>query len=255
MRRLSSRVPIRGRGYTLSSMACGPLGCNTFAVICDSTRQAVLIDPSTHEPHEFEALQEHLDGTEVRQILLTHGHPDHVAGLLDAVQAWPHASVHIHPLDLENFENAADVGERFGLRVPKDLPKPTHALNDRQILRVGESIEFEVFHTPGHAPGHVSFLDRRSSPVSKNEGAVIIGGDLLFRGSVGRTDFHNSSPDDLLASLRRLYNENPDDSIVLTGHTTPTYLKTEREKNPYVGMALQLSNDRFQRAKDRNGWE
>ena len=236
-------------------MACGPLRCNTFAVICDATRQAVLIDPSTHEPHEFEALQEHLDGTEVKQIVLTHGHPDHVAGLLDAVRTWPHASVHIHPLEMENFDNAADLGQRFGLRVPTNLPKPTHALHDRQILRVGDSIEFEVLHTPGHAPGHVSFLDRRAPPTAENDGSVIIGGDLLFRGSVGRTDFPNSSPDDLLASLRRIYHENCDESIVLTGHTSATFLKTEKEKNPYVGMALERTNDWFRIAKDRNGWE
>ncbi len=255
MRRVSSRIPIRGRGYSLDSMTCGPLACNTFAIVCEATKQALLIDPSTHEPHEFEALQERLDGTEVRHLLLTHGHPDHVAGVLDAVRVWPHATLNIHPLDMENYAHAADLAPKFGLRVPYDLPEPTHALADRQIIRVGETIEFHVLHTPGHAPGHVSFIDGRPSPAGDNHGSVIVGGDLLFRGSVGRTDFPNSSLDDLFASLKRIYKENDNESIVLTGHTTPTFLKTEREKNPFVAAAIQRSEEWFLEAKDRNGWE
>lgn len=236
-------------------MACGPLACNTFAIVCESTKQAVVIDPSTYNPKEVEALQEYLDGTVVRHLLLTHGHPDHIAGVLDAVRAWPHATLSIHPLDMENYAHAADIAPKFGFQIPYNLPEPTDALTDRQILRVGDSIEIQVLHTPGHAPGHVSFIDPRHSPVAKNKGSVIVGGDLLFRGSVGRTDFPNASLDDLFASLRRLYEENDDESIVLTGHTTPTFLKTEREKNPFVVSAIQRSEDWFQEAKERNGWE
>lgn len=257
MRRISARTPIKGRGYSLASMACGPLACNTFAFICEATKQSIIIDPSTYEPSEFEALQEHLDGTEVKHMLLTHGHPDHVAGVVDAVRAWPHATLHIHPLDAKNYATAAETGSRFGLNIPYNLPEPTDALSDRQIIRVGESIELQVLHTPGHAPGHVAFVDQRSSPaaVEENQGSVIVGGDLLFRGSVGRTDFPNASIDDLYASLRRLYMEYDDESIVLSGHTTPTFLKTEREKNPFVSMALKRPVDWFLEAKDRNGWE
>ena len=84
-----------------------------------------------------------------------------------------------------------------------------------------------------------------------SKGAVVVGGDLLFRGSVGRTDFFNSSVDDLLASIRRLYEELEDESIILSGHTTPTFLETERDSNPFVvGSALIIldvfmMNDRW----------
>ena len=114
-----------------------------------------------------------------------------------------------------------------------------------------------MLHTPGHAPGHVSFVDGRRSFLHdsvENHGAVIVGGDLLFRGSVGRTDWPNASLEDLYASLRRLYEHFDDESIVLTGHTTPTYLKTEKEKNPFVAMSLQRSDDWYQEAQERNGW-
>lgn len=232
-------------------MPCGPLACNVFALICENTKDAVVIDPSPTTPSEFEALQEHLDGANVKHILLTHGHSDHVAGVANATRTWPHASLSIHPLDMGNYSVAQEMGFQFGLDIP-ELPQPTHELKDRDVIRVGDSIELEVLHTPGHAPGHVAFIDRR--PGADNDGSVIINGDLLFRGSVGRTDFPNGNIDDLFASLRRLYEEYDDESMVLSGHTTPTFLKAERDTNPFVASALQRPLDWFQEAKSRHGW-
>ena len=247
------RVPIRGRGYTVAYKACGPLMCNMFSLTCEETNDAVVIDPSTHDPSEFQVLEEHLDGKNVKHVLLTHGHADHVVGAADAVAAWPNASLHLHPLEHENYELAHEQGRHFGLRVPKNLPTPTHELQDDDVLEVGTSIRLRAVHSPGHSPGHIAFVDDRAS--NDNNGAVVIGGDLLFRGSVGRTDFFNSSPDDLYASLRRLYNELDENSIVLSGHTTPTHLKDERDTNPFVAMALQRPEEWFQQAKERHGWK
>jgi glyoxylase-like metal-dependent hydrolase (beta-lactamase superfamily II) len=211
-----------------------------FSLICDSTNDAVVIDPSFHDRSEFQSLETHLEGKNVKHILLTHGHADHVAGVADAARKWPDATIHLHPLEEENYNLAQAHGKNFGIEVPK-LPPPTDEIEDGDILKVGENIQLEFLHTPGHAPGHVAFVDDRSS-----DGAVIIGGDLLFRGSVGRTDFFNSSTDDLLASLRRLYEELDDESIVLSGHTTPTYLKNERATNPFVAHALSLPEEWYQ---------
>eukprot|EP00934_Nitzschia_sp_Nitz4_P007415 Nitzschia sp. Nitz4//scaffold69_size99277//23150//23851//NITZ4_004623-RA/size99277-processed-gene-0.33-mRNA-1//-1//CDS//3329556685//7405//frame0 len=233
-------------------MPCGPLGCNIYTLICDKTKESVVIDPATHSSEEFDVLQHHLEGTKVKHILLTHGHPDHVAGAADAARAWPHATLAIHPLDMENYNEAQQLGAMFGMDIP-DLPQPTHELKDRDVITIGENIELEVVHTPGHAPGHVAFVDGKSSP--DNDGSVVVGGDLLFRGSVGRTDFHNSNVDDLFASLRRIYNEHDDETIVLSGHTTPTFLKNERKTNPFVYSALERSDEWFQEAVDRNEWK
>jgi hydroxyacylglutathione hydrolase len=227
--------------------------CNMYSFVCETTGDAVVIDPSTHDISEFEGLQAHLDGKNVKHILLTHGHADHVTGVSDAMKAWPNASLHLHPLEEENYQLAREQGRYFGIRVPESLPKPTDALNDGDILKVGESIQLRVVHTPGHAPGHVAFVDDR--PTTENDGAVVIGGDLLFRGSVGRTDFFNSSVDDLFASLRRLYEELDDESIILSGHTTPTFLKEERNTNPFVVSALDRSNEWFQEVKQRHEWK
>jgi glyoxylase-like metal-dependent hydrolase (beta-lactamase superfamily II) len=219
-----------------------------FALVCDSTNDAIIIDPSCHDNGEFELLEAHLRHKNVKHILLTHGHADHVAGLADAAKKWPGATIHLHPLEEENFKLAQAHGLNFGLKLPK-LPPPTHEIADGDILRVGENIQLRFIHSPGHSPGHVAFVDD-----TKKNGSVIVGGDLLFRGSVGRTDFFNSSTEDLLASLRRLYEELDDESIVLSGHTTPTFLKIERHSNPFVASALNFPDEWYQEAKQRHDW-
>lgn len=232
--------------------AFGPLMCNMYALVCDATGDAVVVDPSTHERSEFEVVEKYLEGTNVKHVLLTHGHADHVTGVPDIMKTWPNASLHLHPLEEENYSMAEEPGSSFGLRVPK-LPQATDALKDGDTLKAGENIELRVVHTPGHSPGHVAFVDDR--PADDNAGAVVIGGDLLFRGRVGRTDFFNSSVEDLSVSLRRLYEELDDESIILSGHTTPTFLKQERDTNPFVTNVLQRNDEWYQEAKIRHGWK
>ena len=216
MRILSGRLPIRGRGYALASRSCGPLACNAYALVCGSTGEAAVVDPSFSTPCDLGALESFLEAggaTAVTRILLTHGHPDHVEGVSELTKAWPGASLSLHPLEAANYEGAKRMGrDLFGMDFPNDgpLPAPTHALEDGQVLAIGSSIELSVVHTPGHSPGHVAFADRRTSRGANQggsesdkgrgaAGSVLLSGDLLFQGSVGRTDFHNSSLDDLYA--------------------------------------------------------
>ncbi|KAL3939956.1 MAG: hypothetical protein SGBAC_005413 [Bacillariaceae sp.] len=249
MQSLSRSKPIAGRGYDAAYQAFGPVACNAYTLICNVTNEAAIVDPSTYESSEFAVLQDHLKGKEVKHILLTHGHVDHVSGLADAAKQWPNAKIHLHSLEQENYEMARERGKSFGMELP-ELPSPTDEIVDGSILKIGDTIELKCLHTPGHAPGHVVFADDRTE-----NGDVTIGGDLLFNGSVGRTDFFNSSMEDLLASLRRLYEELDDMSIVLSGHTTPTYLNKEREVNPFVAHALSSSGEWYEEAKDRHGWK
>jgi len=275
MRELSRRLPIRGRGYSLAYKACGPLMCNVYTLICEATRDAVIIDPSPHDNQEMQILQSYLEDRNAtpRHILLTHGHADHVAGVSEAMKIWPNVGLHLHPFEAENYALAEEMGRNFGIEIETPLPTPTDTLSDGEFLKVGNSIELQVIHTPGHSPGHVAFVDNRaniniecnnnnfSDNSRKNEnysgrgGAVIIGGDLLFRGSVGRTDFFNSSTEDLFGSLRRLYEEFDEESIVLSGHTTPTFLREERKKNSHVMSALLRSDEWFQEAKKCHNWK
>ena len=273
MRLLSRRLPIRGRGYSLASKACNPLACHTYALICESTQEAAVVDPSFGSPSEFQSLVDHLESQQanLKHILLTHGHPDHVLGVAETVKAWPDASLHLHPLEAENYEQAKELGTEFGIRFPDEpLPSPTHELKDGDVIRVGKNVELTVIHTPGHAPGHVVFADRRGlnhtdfaslgdnasdMSDSKRNGNVLLSGDLLFHGSVGRTDFFNSSVDDLYASIRRLYNLFDDESIVLSGHTTPTFLKNEKVANPFVDLALKRPVEWYNEVKELHQWK
>jgi len=267
---LSKRLPIRGRGYSLATKAYGPLACRVYALVCESTKDAAVVDPSFHNPSEFQAFVEYLEqqNANLKHVFLTHGHPDHVVGVVETMKEWPEASLHLHPLEEENYANARDMGFDFGIQFPHEtLPPPTHELGDGDVLEVGNSIKLSVVHTPGHSPGHVALVDRRGhrefsedgDSTGKmddlgNNGNVLISGDLLFHGSVGRTDFHNSSMNDLSASIRRLYELFDEDSIVLSGHTTPTFLKKERIANPFVDMALRRPFEWYSEAKEHHGW-
>lgn len=167
------------------------------------------------------------------------------------MRTWPQASLHLHSLEKENYRQAQDVGAQLGVRV-FDLPEPTHEIKDGEMIFVGDTIQLRAIHTPGHAPGHVAFVDERAT--SDSNGSVIFGGDLLFRGSVGRTDFPNSSLDDLYASVRRLTDMFVDDSIVLSGHTTPTKIGIEKEYNPFLYTALKRPKEWYDEAKARHEW-
>ena len=165
MRNLSKRLPIRGRGYSLARKSCGPLACNAYAVVCESIKDAAVIDPSFSTPHEFQALAKFLEDREanLKHVLLTHGHPDHVFGIFELMKAWLQASLFLHPLEEPNYNKARQVGLDFGLRFPGDddeaLPTPTNTLTDGDLLTIGKSIKLSVVHAPGHAPGHVAFVD------------------------------------------------------------------------------------------------
>lgn len=259
IKNLTKRSPIKGRGYQVACKPCGPLACNLYTLICDVTKQSAIVDPAVYTHEEMDDLQEHLDGTEVTHILLTHGHSDHVAGVKEVMAAYPKASLLMHPLEAENYAQASDMGLQFGLRIPHDLPEPTHEILDGDVIKIGDTIRLDSLHTPGHSPGHVAFVDHdintwieQSNRSSKE--SVIFGGDLLFRGSVGRTDFPNSSIDDLYASLRRLYIRCHQKSIVLSGHTTPTFLNTEAESNPFCKLAIERPDEWFQDVSQRHGW-
>jgi glyoxylase-like metal-dependent hydrolase (beta-lactamase superfamily II) len=190
-----------------------------YALICESSKDAAVIDPSFCSPIEFRALVDHLEHhkANLKHVFLTHGHPDHVVGVAQTMKTWPEASLHLHPLEEYNYFQSPEIGLEFGIPFSDEaLPRPTMDLNDGDILRVGNSIELTVFHTPGHAPGHVAFVDRRcvndhedfsfrkdnnsgNDGDSETAGNVLLSGDLLFQGSVGRTDFQNSNADDLYA--------------------------------------------------------
>lgn len=195
----------------------GPLGTNCYILEDEAARQAAVIDPGGDAPEIIKALE----GAELRYILLTHGHYDHVGAVAELERAFPQAAVYIHEKDLENVDPSL-----FPLRTQV---KGANLYGEGDRISFGEDrVRIEVLHTPGHSEGSVTLRC----------GDLLFCGDTLFAGSCGRTDFPGGSVPKMLASLRRLGGLEGD-LEVLPGHMEPSTLEAERQHNPYLRQAMR----------------
>jgi glyoxylase-like metal-dependent hydrolase (beta-lactamase superfamily II) len=206
--------------FTVESM---PFAENTYVVRRPGRTDAVVIDPG----FEPEPVLAHLadEGLTVRLILNTHGHVDHIAGNAALKRAFPAAPLIIGTGDaamltdpMLNLSGAAGVAV---VSPPAD-----------RLVAEGDAIEdaglrLEVLEIPGHSPGHVAFVLRDTPP-------VVFGGDVLFRGSIGRTDFPGGDLDLLLRGIRAKLWPLPDDTVVYPGHGPATTVGHERRTNPFL---------------------
>jgi len=196
---------------------------NCFLVGDETTKKAVVFDAPDHTVGPLlEQAVKH--GWEVIGLWLTHGHFDHFADHAEVKNRFPRAQILIHELDAAKVKNPTPQIRMFGL--PFVIP-PVHVdayVTDNQLLQLG-SLEVRVIHTPGHAPGHVCY----HLPAVK----LLIGGDLIIGGSVGRTDLPESDPAALEDSIRRIM-QLPGDTRLLGGHGEVSTLDEERRENPFV---------------------
>jgi hydroxyacylglutathione hydrolase len=197
----------------------GPFQENSYLVVDETTRRAVLVDPGD-EPSRITRMVR-AAGVEIEAVWLTHGHIDHIGAVAAVKRELRDVPVLLHPDDLVLFRRAAQQAAFYGLELeqPND---PDGSLADGQILQLGAS-RFTVRHTPGHSPGHVVFV---------GEG-IMLGGDLLFAGSVGRTDLPFSSPEAMERSLALVAGFDPM-LTVYPGHGPPTTVGAELATNPYL---------------------
>jgi hydroxyacylglutathione hydrolase len=157
----------------------------------------------------------------ITEIWLTHAHIDHIMGV-DAVKRATGAPVYLHPADRPLYDDLVEQGALFGFDLPP-APPPDRILQHGQRLTLG-AVEIEVRHLPGHSPGHVVFV----AP------GVVLGGDVLFQGSIGRTDLTGGDLPTLLAGIREHLFCLPDDTIVYPGHGPATTIGRERATNPFL---------------------
>lgn len=205
----------------VEAVPVGPIKVNCYLVWSDA-RQALVIDPGGDAPHIADAINEH--GLEVAMYLLTHAHTDHIAALAAMYERFP-APMVIHRADAEwAFNTSNQLPPFYG--VPRRPAGGFRHVKDGDDLTAA-GLDFTVIETPGHTPGCVCYW-------FKKEGALFAG-DLVFAGSIGRTDLPGGNPRDMTASLQRLI-ALPDDTLVYAGHGPDTTLGDEQRTNPFFSL-------------------
>jgi hydroxyacylglutathione hydrolase len=198
---------------------------NAYLVVDEGSLQCAIVDPGEGAGLILHKVAQ--AGAKPVAIWLTHAHVDHVVGVPQVRQATG-APVYLHPADRPLYDHVPEQAMAFGLRAdPLDPPDRSFAHGD--VLRLGQ-LTFVVHHTPGHSPGSVCLV---------GEG-VVFGGDVLFQGSVGRTDLPGGDGETLRASIDRELLTLPDSTIVYSGHGPETTIGAERRTNPFLTGAFPL---------------
>jgi glyoxylase-like metal-dependent hydrolase (beta-lactamase superfamily II) len=195
---------------------------NSYLIADAETGEAAVIDPAWNARVILSAAAAR--GWTIRHLWLTHAHFDHFGGLAGVVAGTPApVTVGLHPADLPLLQ-ANGGAEIFGFRIEPG-PPPDLAFQPGQILELGRE-QLEVRFTPGHTQGHVVFVSHAAS--------LVFCGDVIFQGSIGRTDLPGGDFATLLASIRREILSLPDETRLLCGHGDETTVGIERQSNPFL---------------------
>lgn len=200
---------------------------NCYIVVDDAARECAVVDPGEEAGLILHKVRE--TGARPIGIWLTHAHLDHVLGV-PAVAAETGAPVHLHPADKPLYDAVPDQAVWFGLPRPPTLPAPDQAFGHGERIAVGGT-RFDVRHTPGHSPGSVCLVGP----------GVVLGGDVLFAGSIGRTDLPGGDFETLIGSIERELLPLPDATILYSGHGPETTIGQERRSNPFLTGAFRIA--------------
>jgi len=197
-----------------------PFQQNCAVLRCEATGKGVVVDPGG----ELERVLEAAEGTEIERVLLTHGHLDHAAAARELADRLGVELVGPHEDDQFWLDSLPQQAQMFGAGSAVAF-RPDRYLSEGERVRFGE-VELEVLHCPGHTPGHVAFFDRASS--------TALVGDLLFQGSIGRSDFPRGDYDTLIRSLVEKIVPLGDDVTFHCGHGPSSTIGHERRTNPFL---------------------
>ncbi|HVN93688.1 MAG TPA: MBL fold metallo-hydrolase [Terracidiphilus sp.] len=208
----------------LETFPVGPLACNCTILGDEETRQAIVIDPGDDVSRIHNRLTE--QGLKLKQILVTHGHIDHVGGAL-RLKRLTGAPIYLNENDLPLVEMMDTQAAWVGVQPPETAP-PDEGLKDGQVVGLAH-YPAQVLHTPGHTQGSICL---HFAPLN-----LLIAGDTLFAGSIGRTDLPGGNFDQIIASLRSRLLTLPDETHVVPGHGPATTIGDERTSNPFLQSA------------------
>lgn len=193
-------------------------------VVSDNQNNCIIIDPGCYYPEERFELEQYIEQNNLNPIALlnTHCHIDHILGNAWVISKYK-VPFYMHEKDLVTLNAVPNYAPLYGFVGFEPSPQPTHLVNDREILTLGE-MKFEVIFGPGHAPGHVAYYAE-----SEN---LVINGDILFKGSFGRYDLPNGDLNTLKKTItERMFNL-PEETIVYCGHGPETTIGHEKANNP-----------------------
>ena len=209
-----------GKGeVTIRGFTGGAFAENTYLVTCTRTSRAILVDPGAATPQALAEARR--SGAQIDLLVLTHAHLDHVEGLALAKRETS-APILLHPDDAPLYDAAPRQAEWFGLTL-EPLPPVDGPIAVGEPVRFGEC-ELAVRFAPGHAPGHVILV---------GDGVALVG-DVIFAGSIGRTDLPSGSLPTLMRSIREQVLTLPDATTLYTGHGPETTVGHERVSNPFL---------------------
>lgn len=208
----------------LKSFCFNPLQENTYVIWDENSLECAIVDAGNYDSAENQELKDFIqqNGLKPTMLLGTHAHIDHVFGNWYVKQEW-NLPYYLHQDDLPMFGRSEQMAALWSLAYTPG-PMPDHYLQHGDKLQLGET-ELEVRFVPGHAPGHVVFI--------QHAGKTVLGGDTLFRGSIGRTDLPGGNHDLLLQKIREELFSLPEDYTVYSGHGPETTIGFEKAHNPF----------------------
>ena len=205
----------------ITCMPSGPLGVNTYLVVDEETKEGFIVDPGGYNPKLTKKVSD--EGIEIKYIVLTHGHADHISGVNEHLDDFPDAKVVVHTNEKPMLEDPRENQSlMFG---SAQTVKGDIFVNDGDELEVGD-LKLKFIFTPGHTPGGMCIYVESED--------VLFSGDTLFRQSIGRTDFPGGSFRDLADAVHTKLFILPDQTVVLPGHMGQTSIGFEKENNPFV---------------------
>ncbi len=203
----------------IEKLELGPFASNCYIVGAESNKEGIIIDPGAEANRILKRIKDL--GLEVKLIVLTHSHIDHIGALKEVKEATG-AEVAIHADDASSLQAGRHLGSVFGLSI-ETPPPPDRLLKGGDSLDI-DDLHFLALHTPGHSPGGICLL---------GEG-VVFSGDTLFNFGIGRFDFPGSSGRQLMDSIHTKLMVLPDNTVVYPGHGPETTIGTERNLNPFL---------------------
>ena len=201
-----------------------PFAQNARVLWCSKSKKAVVVDPGG----EVESIARVIESQRLLldQIWLTHSHLDHCGGVAALKRRIP-CALCAHAAESGMRTSVGQMCAMFNVPagLMENCPEPERFLSQGDVLELGEA-RFQVLFAPGHSPGHLCFYSERDQ--------IVITGDVLFAGSIGRSDLPGSNPADLLRSLKEVVMALPDETRVLSGHGPDTTIGAERGGNPFL---------------------